>query len=85
MARDRAAERALTRRLGYVGTVGTRHGVLKVALPDKRERVRARCPVKGCPDAFHFTADAMPRPRRRGECCDAELMGPPPSDAPTTP
>ncbi len=73
MARDRAAERAQRRELGYVGTVGTRHGVLKVALPDKRERVRARCPVEGCPDAFHSTFEAMPRPRRRGERCDAKL------------
>ncbi len=73
MARDRAAERAERLRNGYVGTVGTRHGILKVALPDKRERIRARCPVADCPDAFHFTAAAMPRPRRRGERCDAEL------------
>jgi hypothetical protein len=88
MARDRAAERAERRRLGYVGFVACSHGsgrLLKVALPAKLERVRAACPVQGCPDGEHVTRDAMSRPRRRGESCDAELMEPPPSDAPTTP
>jgi hypothetical protein len=60
---------------GFVGTIGSRHGLLKVALPDKRRRVRVACP-HGCAEGSHETADAMVRPRRPGEVCDAVLAPP---------
>jgi hypothetical protein len=77
MARDRAAERAQRRELGYVGFAACDHNsgrLLKVALPDKRERLRVHCPVDGCRAGEHRTARAMARPRRRGETVDAECI-----------
>jgi len=48
--------------------------IVKVAMSSKRQRIRATCPH--C-DAEHETADAMPRPRERGEQCDVTLPADP--------
>lgn len=75
----RQAERRVSRERGeFVGFLACSHGrgrLLKVALPDERRIIRARCPVEGCPHGEHETAAAMTRPRHRGEVCDLSIDG----------
>lgn len=79
---ERAREDREARERGeFIGFLACSHGpgrLLKVALPDERQRVSVPCPVDGCSDT-HQTRDSMPRPRQRGERCDVVIEPPPPN------
>jgi hypothetical protein len=83
--REREAREARERG-EFVGFLACSHGpgrLLKVALPDERQRVSVPCPVDGCSDT-HRTRDSMPRPRQRGERCDVVIEPSPRADNPTS-
>jgi hypothetical protein len=86
---QRRLERRAARERGeFVGFLACSHGpgrLLKVALPDQRQRLRVRCPVEGCPEGEHETPNAMPRPRDRGEVCDVGVDGAAPDPAAADP
>lgn len=80
------AEAARARARGeFVGFLACPQGggrIVKVAMTSERQNLRMDCPHCG---KLHETADAMPRPRRRGESCALTVPDDPaakPAEAP---